>query len=203
MPCTICFDTNVFLQFRSNADKTDELRKEYDSIIETKTVLTKWKYVVFTGHQIVLSPLASWEFTSVKLRELIQNESSEEMDYTELMEKIRIIDEKFNKKQPVDKMNLAIALLFAGATGVPCDDAYHFIHATRNNIDIFATENKKHFSMVKKVRKEDIIEQMRQILKRCKPVEILENEDIAAMIQELSEIQWPNIVFQSADVPIE
>jgi predicted nucleic acid-binding protein len=202
MPWSITLDTNILLRLTAHDEKIAQLRNEYNFIQKTNTALTKWQYLVLTENELTSSPLTIWEYTSVKIREQIQDQNIEEVNLDKLLAKVLLMDEKYNKKQPINKMTLAVALLFADATGVPCDDAYHFIHAARNNADIFATENKKHFSMLRKMERDDIIANMTKILKMRQPLECLTTDEIQQEIDRISRAKWPTIVYEPAEIPL-
>ena len=134
--------------------------------------------------------------------------------FSDALQATSTIKKRFGVESTIDPCTLALAHLFAGATGVPCDDSYHFVHAARNSIKFFATANEKDFRPISTLTKSQITHKMIRILEGHEPInavcvfrlkfhflQSLSSTSLRKEILNLSERNWPKIITQPIEIP--
>jgi hypothetical protein len=119
----------------------------------------------------------------------------------ESMNCIGNLNVRFGASPSIDLMTIAISYLFAAATGIPCDDSYHFIHAVRSSADFFATGDKD-FKSYKEESKEENLTKMRELLAKHNPIGYIPTADIITEISRISKLNWAKMIRNPTDVPI-
>lgn len=190
---------------------------EYEIIKKKSGVLTNWQYVFFTENDLMLSPLAVWEYLSVRLRDP-KSKIIKADEFNKALHALKTVMKRFSAKSSIDTLTMDIAVLFAGATGVPCDDSYHFIHAVKNGADFFVTADTKHFSFTLtrylKQNRVQVIDRMIKSLRLPKSrkdvnlanlrlylLSYLRSLRIKKEVVELSKCKWPIIITQPVEIP--
>jgi len=212
---SICLDTNILYPFPISNERVGTLRSEYELIRQQEEpILTKWEYLYLTDYDLIVSPLAVWEYLSMRLRD-ISGRTGVREDFRRVLRAVESLRMRFGIAPRIKTLTLALGFLFGAASGIPCDDSYHFVHAIQESADFFATMNKKHFSPCLQYSKEQIGHQMLEILKKNQPVEMLcfpfggpecflriSSVRLRKEIQMILKRDWPKIITQPVEVPM-
>jgi len=190
----ICLDANILFKYPFEDKKIESYREEYEKVRGTQGPLTKWQYIFFTDNNLTISPLVLWEYLSSKIR----NKESFEKARRD-MDTVR---GRFGISLNTDPFTFDIAVLFGAVTGVPCIDAYNFVYAIGTSAEFFATDNKKHFRILREIGKTQIISRMSDILNRYKPPsDFLVPLKTKPAIHEVSSLDWPQLILDPVDIP--
>jgi hypothetical protein len=96
-------------------------------------------------------------------------------------------------------MTLAIGYLFSAATGVPCHDSYHFIHAVRNSADFFASDDRD-FNSYDEDSKDETIARMKELLSSHNAVASISPEEILTEINRIAGLKWAKMVKNPTEI---
>jgi len=210
----ICIDTNILFPYPFRIETENNLLEEYQSIKTGQTpILTKWEYIFYTDYDLLISPLAAWEYQSIRLRRLHDHKNIA-ADSQKVKVAWDALTKRFDIKVGINPLNLAISVLFGAATGTPCFDSYHFIHGIENKADFFVTNNRKDFLNCKKYPKEQVLSKVLGMLNKNKPIAVEGFLFLNTAISKISHLQikkktmylfqtrWPEIITEPADLPL-
>ena len=187
----ICLDTNILIGTRFSS--LEELRANYEIIMNTTKLLTEWPYIFFTEHELLTSPICLWEYLSVRLRG---------MNFENALRFTDFIHERFNIDTKLSKLTWRLAILLAGATGASCDDAYVYVYSIEKDFDYLATDNRKDLEPITNHRKDAIIKRMKNLVEHYEMTNDGEKIDnIFEGIENLANKRWPEFIFSAADIP--